>query len=247
MLAGYLIVTAILLVYVSYSSYKIRINTTVRMPQTYTISAGLDMDEYDEAEYASGDIGGIYLTSASVELTSYSALVGLAPGTSATTYADSSTVEEIAKNHKFVVNVSNKQPDNENGYCKLDLSYNLEVETTGRLPLTFALKDTSSGAVVATAVINRSATEAACKANFVDNGNNLAKFSLSGATLNTNTYEIFIGWNDDDVDSSSMDLCREVDKITIRAKIWAEKPGATWTETDAPTITRTTEEAITVE
>ena len=230
-LAGYLFITAILLVYLSYSSYRIKIETTVLMPRTYTMSASLGID-YNESltKEDDGYQNAKALTTAAVTLEDYNALVGLAPGKNAETYALQSG-DDIKESHKFSVTINNMDV-NGTSPCALDLYYTLEVETAGRLPLSFVIEE--DGTITGSAVVDCTENEQTTSAIFVSESTHepLVYKLEAGETLSENTHNIYIGWNDDSPRAADIDLCREVDKITIRAKIYAAAPEGQESKTD---------------
>ena len=227
-LAGYLMVTALLFVYVSYSQYKISMEATVRMPKVYTMSAGIELESKTSGsaivprnlkhgvDYLADDHT---TTEQAVEIKGF--LDELMPGNKAETYAASSTESQ----HKLVVKMNNKleKEDGSVSASKLDIKYSLSIQTDGVLPLHFIMFAADGTTYSAVTTHTNSVQEVA----FKDASGNIKEFYISagaieaGKDFNEKTHEIYVGWNNDDKNGTDIALCKEVEKIVVKAKITA--------------------------
>ena len=226
-LAGYLMVTALLFVYVSYSQYKITVEATVRMPKVYTMQAGIDLSSVD-ANDVETDRGLKYgvdfvaddhtTTERAIEAKGF--LDELVPGNKAETYASSGSGDT---QHKLVVKVNNQLvEEGVTTASPLGVQYTLSVETDGVLPLQFILYD--NGATYSALTVHGGPQSV----QFIDPSTGAAKvFTIDAGgesedkPWRENTHEIYVGWNNSDSKGTDISLCKEVEKIVVKAKITA--------------------------
>lgn len=261
-LAGYLMVTALLFVYVSYSQYKISIEATVRMPKVYTMSAGIDLssvsggaitdrglkfgvDELADEHVAEGKTE----KETAVEIKGF--LDELVPGNKAETFAAKENNEPGSETqHKLVVKIDNKleTEDPETGEkittaSPLDIKYTLSVQTDGVLPLHFVLYDNGT---TYSALTTHTADKAVQEVVFKNPDGSAKEFFISAGAIdaakgfNENTHEIFVGWNNTSTGNTDIELCKEVEKIVVKAKITSlPAPKATYTQIPEPDLEHT--------
>lgn len=224
-LAGYVLATGLLFVYVSYSQYKISMTATVYMPEMYSMQAGIGFT----GQGADAGLQDEPTKTASAALDGF--LSRLVPGNDAKTYASSGS----DSSHKLIIRVDNRiaEADDQGGAggnddddelkCgELDIKYTLKIRTDGILPLEFVLVDKGT---TYSAVTTHSGVETTV--TLKDANGKEPIFYLSGGAIdayhdfNYNDHELFIGWNNEskrDIDRD-VSLCKELDKIVITADV----------------------------
>lgn len=189
----YLVVSILLLLYVSYSQYRINIEAIVIMPRVQSMNCAINLST------SSGTAIGL-VNEPIAKL--YGFLDTLAPGSSASKYC-----EEDDQNHKIVVTI-NSTTD-----TAIGIDYTLSVITDGVLPLEFILKDDSGEYSV------KSVTGKSQELIFVDTMQRPILYTLTKDAVCNNKHYIYVGWNTDDPDGQDISLCKEVEKICIKAKV----------------------------
>ena len=245
-LAAYLLVSASLLVYVSYSQYKIKYEATVIMPKVYTMKAGLKL--YSKtgeggAEENRGLVQNLELASgtdlAETVLTTEDTVVingfldELMPGNVAATYA--STGDADGAQHKLIIAVDNALGGTADAEAsRLGIKYSLSVSTDGILPLHFILIDKNGAECSLKTNHTGSKTE---EQYFKDADGKPVEFELPAGEYSINDHNVYVGWNNEDANGRNIELCKEIDKIVIKAHITGLRaPQIQYGE--APTVTQ---------
>lgn len=205
-LGGYLLVTAALLVYVSYSQYRITVNGTVEMPPAYNVQAALGLNQAISSQ------GALYFDSAFLN--------DIAPGSNAETFASNNDDD-----HKITLTVTNTDSTAEGSgdISPLDLTYRIYIKTGGRIPLKFITFDDDDNKYIATAYTDGSQDELIYTFKKDGTGDE-PLFNLSGAAFSTHTNEIFVGWDNSKTEYEDARFRKEVDELLIVAELVAKSP-----------------------
>ena len=198
----YLLVAAGMLVYVSYSQYRISIKGTVAMPQAYNVQASIFL--------------GHTLTSDGAIYVGHTVLKDLSPGCDAASFAGSNDA-----NHKITVSVNNSEgyEDPTVEVSPLDLTYKIYIRSTGRLPLEFVTSGPDGKLYKATAYTGNNETELTYR--FTNNGTEPA-FTLTGGAFSKIEHNIYVGWDTSNVEFEDAAFRKEVDELMLVAELVAE-------------------------
>lgn len=220
--AGYLLVATAMLVYVSYSHFRMKIEAQVYMPETYEIQASMSLDPK-------------LSTAQSVELGS-AFLNELNPSSDA---ADLDSKRCITL---FVSNGDTTSPEAISSVSELDAKYTITIESSGRLPLEFLIYDSveeGQAKTTYTAVAfdgSYSYGDGPLEFRFTDENGTEFRPALPQGTegaATRNMHKIYVGWDQSarlrgDYDPSvfeSMDFRKEIDEIRVKIEIISDDIG----------------------
>ena len=220
--AGYLLVATAMLVYVSYSHFRMKIEAQVYMPETYAIQASMSLDPKLSAAQ-SVDLDAAFLND-------------LNPSSDAADFDSRKCITIV------VSNGDTTSPEAISSLSELDAKYTISIESSGRLPLEFLICDSlepGQEKTTYTAVAfdgSYSYGDGPLEFRFKDE--NGAEYrpvlpkGIEGASAQ-NTHKIYVGWDQSarlksDYAPSvyeNMDFRKEIDEIRVKIELISDDIG----------------------
>lgn len=208
---AYLLIFFLLLLYVSYSAYRIHIAADVIMPQVIPAQAGLTVS-CNLADGKTVDAQGIVLN-------------GLQPGEKVSTASDATErIISVTVKNSTVSEVS-----------KLPQRFKIYVEETGPIPLEIILtddEDPSFSAKAKTTVIDNNYDKIKV-AGFAKEDGSEPVFSIGANDNEQHSFKLHFGWNND-IKVHSSTIRKELATVNIRVELTGLPPVAT--EGEAPPL-----------
>jgi len=211
---AYLVVALLLLIYVSYSAYRIKISATVQMPEALAQKASLYV-EYNQATGSQVDPRGIMLS-------------GLRPNEKAATYESMGYEAARDAGRAIRFSVSNAAFIDESGSpgstrSKLAIQYKLQLDETGVVPLKCILVQICEDGQKKRYTVSTGEGYEQRTRTVKDGGGNDAVFVINNDKLRTDNFELYFGWDDAKGVYSSNDR-KEIASVGIRAQITQSIP-----------------------
>ena len=221
--ACYLLVALALLLYVTYSHYRMRIQAEVYMPETYAIEASMSLDPR--------------LTTGESIMLNSAFLNELNPASDADAYAQNDN-----PHYRILLRVANADTTaSEEVTIKDEVAwtYKLTIETSGRLPLEFVVyEDDESGTPEKyTAVAyNGTYSDSPLEYKFTNAEGEELQVALPAVAepdgdIQVNVHKIYVGWdktkqNTADYDPSvyeNVEFRKEVDELKLRVSLVSDE------------------------
>ena len=203
-IASYLVVTALLLVMVSYGQYRISMDAEMNMPSAWLIQASLALENDQRTIETGVDAVQAYLAD-------------LKPGDE-----PEDTNEDGTPIHAIQFQVRNYT--NENDVTQLGLQYTVRVKYAARLPLKMILIDPDDDTVT-----YESVRDERTKAYLFMDSESEEKVFTFGTDETEKSFVILVGWDNDYVDSTNLkesswsnvtgSLEKEVDVLQVYTEI----------------------------
>ena len=202
---AYLLIFFLLLLYVSYSAYRIHIAADVIMPQAIPVQAGLTVS-CNLADGKTVDAQGIVLN-------------GLQPGEKVSTASDATErIISVTVKNSTVSEVS-----------KLPQSFKIYVEETGPIPLEIILtddEDPSFSARAVTSVVGSSGSYDKIKiARFAKEDGSEPVFNFGANQNQQHSFKLHFGWNNK-IKVHSSTIKKELAIVNIRVELTGLPPVA---------------------